>query len=72
MSGRKSAADGQLTPSERQVVDLAVSGLSNKEIASRLFVTVNAVEVHLSHAYAKLGVRSRAQLARTLGKPLWE
>lgn len=71
-SGRKSVADGQLTPSERQVVDLAVSGLSNKEIASRLFVTVNTVEVHLSHAYAKLGVRSRAQLARTLGKPLRE
>lgn len=62
VSGRRPAADDQLTASERQVVDLAVSGLSNKEIAGRLFVALNTVEVHLSHAYAKLGVRSRAQL----------
>ncbi len=62
MSGRRPATDDGLTPSERQVVDLAVSGLTNKEIAGRLFVAVNTIEVHLSHAYAKLGVRSRAQL----------
>jgi DNA-binding CsgD family transcriptional regulator len=62
VSGRRQASDDALTPSERQVVDLAISGLTNKEIAGRLFVAVNTVEVHLSHAYAKLGVRSRAQL----------
>jgi len=67
VSGRRSAGAGELTPSERQVADLAVSGLSNKEIASRLFVTVNTVEVHLSHAYAKLGIRSRSQLPGILG-----
>jgi DNA-binding NarL/FixJ family response regulator len=48
------------------VADLAVRGLSNKEIAQALFVTVHTVEVHLSHAYAKLGVRSRTQLAGRL------
>jgi DNA-binding CsgD family transcriptional regulator len=53
-----------LTPSELRVVELAVEGLSNKEIAQRLFVRVHTVEVHLSHAYAKLGVRSRGQLAQ--------
>jgi DNA-binding CsgD family transcriptional regulator len=53
----------QLTPAEQRVVDLAAEGLSNKEIAQRLVVTVNTVETHLSHAYAKLGVRSRAQLS---------
>ncbi|HEV8065023.1 MAG TPA: LuxR family transcriptional regulator [Acidimicrobiales bacterium] len=64
VSGRRRAADELLTPSERQVVDMAVGGLTNKEIAGRLFVAVNTVEAHLSHAYAKLGVRSRAQLRR--------
>jgi len=64
ISGRRRSADGQLTPSERRVVDLAARGLTNKEIAAELFVSVYTVEDHLSHAYAKLGVRSRAQLAR--------
>jgi DNA-binding CsgD family transcriptional regulator len=64
VSGRRSEPDEKLTPSERRVVDLAVRGLSNKEIAGRLVVSVNTVEAHLSHAFAKLGVRSRTQLAR--------
>jgi DNA-binding CsgD family transcriptional regulator len=64
VGGRRRAAAGELTPSEQRVVELAVEGLSNKEIARELFVTVNTVEAHLSHAYTKLGVRSRAQLAR--------
>jgi DNA-binding NarL/FixJ family response regulator len=68
VSGRRSADEGLLTPSEQQVVELAVSGLSNKEIAGRLFVAVNTVEVHLSRAYAKLGISSRSQLPRSLGK----
>jgi DNA-binding NarL/FixJ family response regulator len=61
--GRES---GGLTPSEQRVVELAADGLSNKEIASRLVVSVHTVEVHLSHAFAKLGVRSRSQLAGRL------
>jgi DNA-binding CsgD family transcriptional regulator len=52
-----------LTPSEGRVAELVAQGMSNKEIARALFVTVHTVEVHLSHAYAKLGVRSRTQLA---------
>jgi DNA-binding CsgD family transcriptional regulator len=63
VGARRPQPSGSLTPSERRVVELAVKGLSNKEIASALFVTVHTVEAHLSHAYAKLGVRSRAQLA---------
>lgn len=66
VGGRGTAASGELTPSERRVVALAADGLSNKEIAATLFVTVHTVEVHLSHAYAKLGVRSRSQLRRAL------
>lgn len=69
VAGRRGQAASGLTPTERHVAELAAEGLSNKEIARALFVTVGTVEVHLSHAYAKLGVRSRAQLARRLTAP---
>ena len=69
-SGPKGAASaGGLTAAEQRVVDLAASGLSNKQIARRLFVAVHTVEVHLAHAYAKLGVHSRVQLASRLASP---
>jgi DNA-binding CsgD family transcriptional regulator len=64
--GGRRRADGGLTPSERRVVELAAQGLSNKDIAEALYVTVNTVEVHLAHAYRKLEVRSRTQLAQRL------
>ena len=56
-----------LTPSERRVAELAAGGMSNKEIAQALFVTVNTVETHLRRSYRKLGISSRAQLAGRLG-----
>jgi DNA-binding NarL/FixJ family response regulator len=66
VGGRRRQEPGELTPAERRVVELAADGLSNKEIAQTLFVAVRTVEVHLKHAYSKLGVRSRSQLARRL------
>jgi DNA-binding CsgD family transcriptional regulator len=69
VSGRPSSDRTSLTPSEQNVIDLAASGLSNKEIARQLFVSINTVEGHLSRAYVKLGVRSRAQLTRRLSGP---
>nr|MBA3347265.1 helix-turn-helix transcriptional regulator [Actinomycetota bacterium] len=66
VGGRRPRDAATLTPTERRVVELASRGSSNKEIAQTLFVTVHTVEVHLSHAYAKLGVRSRAQLSGRL------
>jgi DNA-binding NarL/FixJ family response regulator len=55
-----------LTGSERRVARLAAEGLSNKEIAQALFVTVKAVEVHLTNVYRKLGIRSRSRLSSAL------
>jgi DNA-binding CsgD family transcriptional regulator len=55
-----------LTASERRVTQLAADGMSNKEIAQTLFVTIKTVEVHLSHAYRKLEISSRAQLDQAL------
>lgn len=65
--GSRPSAD-ELTPSERHAAELAASGHSNKEIAADLFISVHTVEQHLSHAYAKLDVRSRSQLARALDR----
>jgi DNA-binding CsgD family transcriptional regulator len=55
-----------LTTSERRVGQLAADGMTNKEIAQTLFVTIKTVEVHLSHAYRKLEISSRAQLQNAL------
>ena len=66
ISGRPPAPSHHLTASERSVVELAIGGLSNKEIANQLFVGTSTVEAHLSSAYRKLGVRSRSQLTQAL------
>ena len=55
-----------LTPSERRVTEMAASGMTNRQIAQSLFVTVKTVEAHLSASYDKLGIRSRQHLATAL------
>jgi DNA-binding CsgD family transcriptional regulator len=54
------------TPSELRVVELAASGLSNRQIAQRLFVTIKTIDMHLFNGYRKPGVHRRAELAATL------
>ena len=63
---RKRPATGwaSLTPAELDVVRLVGEGLSNKDIAARLFVSPRTAESHLSHVYSKLGLSSRVQLAQ--------
>jgi len=65
---RRTALTGPdaLTSAERQVADLAASGLSNRQIAQHLFISQATVETHLRHAFRKLGVTARAELPARL------
>ena len=67
---RKRPASGwaSLTPTERDVARLVGEGLGTKDIAARLFVSPRTVESHLTHAYTKLGISSRVQLAQEVGR----
>ena len=64
--GGRRAAGSELTPAEERVAALVANGRTNKEVAAALFLTERTVESHLTHAYRKLGVRSRSELARRL------
>lgn len=64
MRGPRPVGDwDSLTPSEWRVVDLLGDGLTNREIAEILYVSHHTVETHLKHVFAKLGLRSRTQVA---------
>lgn len=65
IAGRRRGSSG-LTPTEQRVAELVAKGLSNKEVAAALHVTVKTVEGTLSRIYSKLGVRSRSGLAGQL------
>ncbi|WP_406689490.1 AAA family ATPase [Saccharopolyspora sp. ID03-671] len=62
---RRRATNGweSLTPTERQIARLVADGLPNPDIAAALFSSRRTVEVHVSHILAKLGVRSRVEIA---------
>jgi DNA-binding CsgD family transcriptional regulator len=57
-----------LTPSELRVAEMAAEGMTNKDIAQALFVTLRTVEMHLSNAYRKLQIASRRELGRALAE----
>ena len=59
-------APDDLSATELRIAHLAATGLTNRAIAAEVFVTQKTVEANLARAYRKLGIRSRAQLARAL------
>jgi DNA-binding CsgD family transcriptional regulator len=65
------AADS-LTPQEEAVAGLIASGMTNREAAAELYLSVKTVQFHLTRVYAKLGIRSRSELAAVRREPLDE
>jgi len=63
---RRTPIHARLTPQELRVALQVAEGLTNQEVATRLFLSPKTIEVHLSHIYSKLGVHSRTSLARLL------
>ncbi len=58
--------EGGLTPTQREVAELVATGLSNREVGDRLFMSRHTVEAHLTAIYRALGIRSRGQLSAAL------
>ena len=69
LPGRRPADAHELTTREREIAELVAGGLANKEVATRLFVSLRTVEATLTKVYAKLEVRSRTELAGRLDRP---
>ena len=61
---RAAASDGLLTAREREIAELVAAGRTNREVAEQLVLSERTIEAHLRNVYAKLGVRSRVELAR--------
>jgi DNA-binding CsgD family transcriptional regulator len=56
-----------LTPREREIALLAATGAASKDIAQALTLSVRTVDNHINHAYSKLGITTRRDLATALG-----
>ena len=61
---RHGVGPAPLSPAERQVAELVAVGLTNREAAARLFISVKTVETHVARCFTKLDVRNRTALAR--------
>jgi DNA-binding NarL/FixJ family response regulator len=61
--GGEGQSDVELSPREREVLDLVRQGATNKEIADQLFISVGTVKNHIHHILEKLHLRNRTQIA---------
>ncbi|MDG4665691.1 LuxR family transcriptional regulator [Mycobacterium sp. 236(2023)] len=59
-------SDRELTPSEQRTAELAAAGMTNRDIASTLFISQKTVEHNLGRVYRKLGIKTRAELGRKM------
>jgi DNA-binding NarL/FixJ family response regulator len=69
-TGRTAAGAGSLTAQEREIAILAAKGMTNKDIAARLFLSDRTVATHLYRVFPKLGIATRAALRDALGPEL--
>jgi DNA-binding CsgD family transcriptional regulator len=67
IGGRTPASASELTPAEQQAAELVAHGMTNRQVADALFVSLKTVEATLTRVYRKLGVKSRAELRATYG-----
>ena len=65
-SGERSSALTALSAREREVLQLAAAGMSNKEIAEHLVISLNTVKFHLRSIYSRLGVSNRVQATQAV------
>jgi len=72
LEAEPSAAGGSLTSREHEIAVLVASGLSNREIGTRLFISKRTVDAHVEHIFSKLGISSRVQLTVWLRDKLAE
>jgi DNA-binding NarL/FixJ family response regulator len=56
-----------LTPAEQRVAELAAAGMTNRDVAAKLFISAKTVEATLARVYRKLNIRSRAELGQRFG-----
>jgi DNA-binding CsgD family transcriptional regulator len=61
-------SEDELTPTELRIAELVASGRKNREVAEALFISPKTVEANLARIYRKLGIKSRAELGRHMGK----
>ena len=64
-----SSQEPTLTRAERRIAELAMTGMTNRDIATALFISIKTVEWNLTQIYRKLAIRSRSQLAQKLRPP---